>query len=56
MTTQTSRTMFVKLAVDDLHHSVEFFTELGLTFDPRFTDEHATCTIVGKDAFVRFDA
>jgi predicted lactoylglutathione lyase/uncharacterized protein YndB with AHSA1/START domain len=48
----TGRKLFVNLAVADLARSVEFFTALGFTFDRRFTDEHATCMIVGGDAFV----
>jgi len=52
MATTTSRKMFVNLAVEDLSRSVDFFTELGFGFDPRFTDEHATCMIVSEEAFV----
>ena len=48
----TSRTLFVNLAVKDLDRSVEFFTKIGFTFDPRFTDDTATCMIVGDQAFV----
>jgi predicted lactoylglutathione lyase len=44
--------MFVNLPVRDLKRSVDFFTRLGFTFEPRFTDENATCMIVGEDAFV----
>ena len=44
--------MFVNLAVKDLGTSVDFFTRLGFTFDPRFTDEQATCMIVSEEAFV----
>jgi predicted lactoylglutathione lyase len=47
-----SRKLFVNLAVRDLKRSVEFFTRLGFTFDPRFTDESATCMIVSDEAFV----
>ena len=47
-----SRKMFVNLAVEDLERSVEFFTELGFTFDPRFTDESATCMVVSDEAYV----
>ena len=43
-----SRQLFVNLAVDDLDRSVAFFTALGFTFDPRFTDETATMMIVGR--------
>jgi predicted lactoylglutathione lyase len=52
MAAATSRTLFVNLAVKDLAASVEFFTRLGFRFDQRFTDENATCMIVGEDAFV----
>ena len=44
--------IFVNLPVSDLNRSVEFFTQLGFTFNPQFTDENATCMIVGKDIFV----
>src|SRR3990172_7396741 len=47
-----NRKMFVNLAVGDLDRAVEFFTKLGFEFDPRFTDESATCMIVGDEAFV----
>jgi predicted lactoylglutathione lyase len=47
-----SRQLYVNLAVDDLDRSVAFFTALGFSFDPRFTDETATSMIVGEDAFV----
>jgi uncharacterized protein len=39
----THRKLFVNLAVDDLDRSVEFFMDLGFSFDERFTDETATC-------------
>lgn len=48
MTTQ----IFVNLPVKDLDKSVAFFTALGFTFNPKFTDENATCMIVGEDSFV----
>lgn len=47
-----SRKLFVNLAVKDLDASVEFFTKLGFEFDERFTDETATCMLVGEDAYV----
>jgi len=46
------RMMFVNLAVDNLDRSVGFFTELGFTFDPRFTDETATAMVVNEQAVV----
>jgi len=44
--------IFVNLPVKDLKRSVQFFTKLGYTFDPRFTDDNATCMIVGENIFV----
>jgi uncharacterized protein len=52
MATGTSRMIFVNLPVEDLGRSVEFFTQLGFSFDPNFTDETATCMIVSDQAFV----
>ena len=52
MKSNTSRKIFVNLAVKDLERSVEFFKKLGFAFDPRFTDETATCMIVSDEAFV----
>jgi predicted lactoylglutathione lyase len=46
-----ARKLFVNLPVHDLKRSVDFFTKLGLTFDPRFTDESATCMLIGHDAY-----
>ncbi|WED43775.1 VOC family protein [Legionella cardiaca] len=47
-----NRQMFINLPVKDLKQTIEFFTNLGFTFNPQFTDENATCMIVGKDNFV----
>ena len=47
-----SRKIFVNLPVKDLNKSVDFFTKLGFTFNPQFTDETATCMIVSEDIFV----
>ena len=47
-----SRQIFVNLPVKDLNRSVAFFTELGFSFDPVFTDENATSMIISDDAFV----
>jgi predicted lactoylglutathione lyase len=44
--------IFVNLPVQDLERSVRFFTALGYSFDPRFTDENATCMIVGESIHV----
>ena len=44
--------MFLNLPVADLQASIGFFEKLGFTFDPRFTDETATCMIVSEQAYV----
>jgi predicted lactoylglutathione lyase len=44
--------IFVNLPVRDLAASAEFFAKLGYRFDPKFTDETATCMIVADDIFV----
>jgi uncharacterized protein len=44
--------IFVNLPVSDLDKSVEFFTALGFTFNPDYTDENATCMIINDDAYV----
>ena len=44
--------IFVNLPVKDLKNSIEFFTKLGFTFNPQFTDEKATCMIISENIFV----
>jgi uncharacterized protein len=44
--------IFVNLPVRNLNKSIEFFTKLGFSFNPQFTDETATCMIVSEDIFV----
>ena len=44
--------LFLNLPVQDLQKSIDFFTELGFSFNPQFTDEAATCMIVSEDIFV----
>ena len=43
--------IFVNLPVADLKKSVAFFTELGFTFDAQFTNDDATCMILGENMF-----
>src|SRR4051812_10790303 len=43
--------IFVNLPVKDLKRSVDFFTALGYTFNPQFTNENATCMILGDNLF-----
>jgi len=47
-----STQIFVNLPVADLQQSIAFFTRLGFSFNPQFTDDTATCMIVGDNIFV----
>ena len=47
-----SRLIFVNLPVKDLEASIGFFRSLGFEFDPKFTDDSATCMIVSEQAYV----
>ena len=38
--------IFVNLPVKDLQRSMDFFTALGYTFNPQFTDEKAACLVI----------
>jgi predicted lactoylglutathione lyase len=44
--------IFVNLPVASLKKSVDFFTELGFTFNAQFTDETSTCMIVNDTIYV----
>ncbi len=43
---------FVNLPVRDLGKTTEFFSKIGFSFDPQFTDETATRMIISDDASV----
>ena len=47
----THAQLFVNLPVQDLNRSVAFFTQLGYSFNPQFTDENATCMLLGENLF-----
>ncbi|MDQ3015919.1 MAG: VOC family protein [Bacteroidota bacterium] len=44
-----AKQIFLNLPVKDLQKSISFFTNLGFTFNPQFTDENATCMIIGEN-------
>lgn len=44
--------VFINLPVKDLDKSISFFSNLGYSFNPQFTDEKATCMIVSDNIFV----
>jgi predicted lactoylglutathione lyase len=43
--------IFVNLPVHDLGRSIEFFTKLGYTFNPQFTDEQSTCMVISDTIY-----
>lgn len=43
--------IFVNLPVKDLNKSKEFFTKLGFTINPQFTDEKAACVVISEDIY-----
>jgi predicted lactoylglutathione lyase len=47
-----SRMIFPNLAVEDLERSKAFFSSLGFSFDPRFTDDNGAAMIVNEQAVV----
>ena len=47
-----SRKIFVNLPVRDLKKSMSFFSTLGFTFNPQFTDENGACMVLSSEGFV----
>ena len=47
-----SRQMFLNLAVKDLPKSKGFFSKLGFSFNPQFTNDQAAAMIVADNIFV----
>jgi len=46
-----SKQIFVNIPVKNLQASIAFFSALGYTFNAQFTDENATCMIIGDNIF-----
>jgi len=46
-----SKKIFVNLPVKELKHSMEFFSKLGYSFNPQFTDENAACLVISEDIY-----
>ncbi len=43
--------IFINLPVKNLGKSISFFTNLGFTFNPQFTDEKAGCMVISENIF-----
>lgn len=46
-----ARKLFVNLRVSNLEQSKQFFSALGFTFNPQFTDENAACMVVSDESY-----
>ena len=46
-----AKQIFVNLPVKDLNKTKDFFSKLGFTFNPQFTDENAACMIIGENIY-----
>ena len=47
-----TRQIYINLAVRDLKKTMEFFSKLGFSFNPKFSDENAACMIINdQDSF-----
>lgn len=47
-----AKQIYVNLPVKNLKQSMTFFTALGFRFEPNFTNDDASCMIVGENIFV----
>ena len=45
-----NKQIFVNLPVKNLEKSKQFFSALGYTFNPQFTDENAACMIISENS------
>lgn len=46
-----AKQIYVNLSVSDLAKSKEFFSRLGYSFDPEFTNEQGACLILGENIY-----
>lgn len=46
-----AKQIFVNLPVKDLNRSKEFFTALGFSINPQFTDDKAACVVMGENIY-----
>ena len=52
MASNSTRKMYVNLAVREVSRSIMFFTKLGFNFNPEFTDDQSACMVINPDACV----
>jgi predicted lactoylglutathione lyase len=44
--------IFVNLPIKDIDKSKEFFTKLGFSINPQFTNDKAACVVISEDIYV----
>jgi uncharacterized protein len=44
--------IFINLPVTDLQKSIDFYTKIGFTNNPTFTDDTAACMILSEEIYV----
>lgn len=47
-----SKKIFINLPVTDLKKSMDFYTKIGFTNNPAFTDDTAACMVLTEDIYV----
>ncbi|MBC9933238.1 VOC family protein [Chitinophaga qingshengii] len=47
-----AKQIFVNLPVKDLQKSIQFFTQLGYSFNKEFTDDKAGCMVISEAIYV----
>ena len=47
-----SKKIFINLPVADLKKSMDFYSAIGFTNNPQFTDDTAACMVLTEDIFV----
>jgi predicted lactoylglutathione lyase len=48
------KTFFLNIRVENLDRTVGFFSALGFKFNPKFSNENATCMIINDACYVMF--
>lgn len=47
-----AKKIFINLPVADLKQSMEFYTKIGFTNNPAFTDDTAACMVLSEEIYV----
>ena len=47
-----SREIFVNLPIRDMERTKAFFSSLGFSFNPQFTNDKGACMVIGEHSFV----